>query len=166
MSAYAEACGAQVSEQVRRRLFSAYWTDGSNIGDPEVLRTLLAVTFMRGEATCDPIREFGYAVAMTRAPITGAAWRLIERWRRDFLAVGPVALPVATTSARVEVGDAALIWLDDMLAEKPSTEVASGDTGTRSSPAPPWRPPTTTTPPATWTSQVGDPWNRAWLMRS
>jgi len=69
VSAYAEACGAEVSDEIRRLLFSRYWQGGVDIGNPLVLHTLLAGAFMRGKATSDPIREFGYAVAVTGGPI-------------------------------------------------------------------------------------------------
>lgn len=54
VSAYAEAVVAKVPDRVRQALFSAYWTRGTDIGDPEVLRTLLAAEFMSSDATSDP----------------------------------------------------------------------------------------------------------------
>jgi hypothetical protein len=48
VSAYAEACGAEVRDEIRRLLFSAYWEGGVDIGNPLVLHTLLAGAFMRG----------------------------------------------------------------------------------------------------------------------
>jgi predicted DsbA family dithiol-disulfide isomerase len=54
VSAYAEACGAEVSDEIRRLLFTEYWVDKVDIGNPAVLHTLLGGTFMRGKATSDP----------------------------------------------------------------------------------------------------------------
>ncbi|TWP35812.1 hypothetical protein [Leekyejoonella antrihumi] len=156
VSAYAEACGAHVADEIRGSLFTAYWLHGTNIGDPEVLRTLLAAEFLKGDATSAPIREFGYAVAMTRSPITGAAWRRVRDWRRQWLDLGAGDLPVVSDGQRVEVGDAGLAWLDDVLDQEPAPARA---------PVRSWRPPTTAIPPATWTTQIGDPWQRAWQLR-
>ena len=59
VSAYAEACGAGVAEDVRRLLFAMYWEEGADIGDPNVLRTPLAGPMLRGNATSDPLHESG-----------------------------------------------------------------------------------------------------------
>ena len=78
VSGYAEGCGAEVGDEIRRLLFTAYLVDGIDIGRPEVLYTLLGGTLMRGKATSEPIREWGYAVAVTRGPITSRARHLIR----------------------------------------------------------------------------------------
>lgn len=167
ISAFAEADAAGVSDEVRRRLFTAYWVDGINIGDPERLRNLLATSFMLGHATCDAIREFGYAVAMTRSPLTGAAWRLIRDWRRQWLELSPeqLPLPVLRSGSRTESGAAALQWLGDLLDERQISRSAlvTRELGPGSSSA---DLSVTVAPPPTWTSQVGDPWCRAGRMRS
>ena len=41
-SAYTEACSAEVRDEIRRLLISAYWEGGVDIGNPTVLQTLLA----------------------------------------------------------------------------------------------------------------------------
>ena len=41
VSAYAEACGAEVKDEIRRLLFTAYWEGRVDIGNPAVLHTLL-----------------------------------------------------------------------------------------------------------------------------
>ena len=163
ISAYAEACGAEVSDEIRRLLFTAYWVDGMDIGNPEVLRTLLASAFMRGSATSDPIREFGYAVAMTRGPITSPAWRLIRDWRRDWEAIGAPELPSLWDGTRIESGEYALRQLGVELSQAPEPRSAPDGASPRARVGSRWRP-TKFYPPATWVSQVGDPWRRAFLM--
>lgn len=81
-----------------------------DIGNPELLFALLGGTFMRGKAASDPIREYGYAVAVNRGPITTRAWRLIRGWnqeRQDLGRPGRCGLPrqvqfglAATTTVR------------------------------------------------------------------
>lgn len=88
VAAYAEAYGAGVADLVRPLLFSAFWVDGQDIGDPEVLRRLLPEAFRRGRRTSDAIRDFGYAVSSQRAPLTHLAHSLVHRWQQDWLALG------------------------------------------------------------------------------
>lgn len=97
VAAYAEAYGAGVADLVRPLLFHAYWVDGKDIGDPEVLRRLLPAAFAQGSRTSDPIRDFGYAVTPQHGPITTAAYRRMREWQQDWLALGtPVALTLTT----------------------------------------------------------------------
>ncbi|XAS74903.1 hypothetical protein V3G39_09475 [Dermatophilaceae bacterium Sec6.4] len=163
VSAYAEAVVANVPDQVRAQLFTAYWQHGTDIGNPEILRTLLAAQFMRSEATSDPIVRFGYAVAMTREPITTAAWRLIRQWRREWQTLQCDQLPTVTDASGTYCGDAALRRLGDLL-DQPSP-IAGDGFHRASSTLPDWEPPTTVEPPMQWTSQAGDPWRRAALIR-
>ncbi|MEO8556766.1 MAG: DsbA family protein [Actinomycetota bacterium] len=164
ISAYAEACGAEVSGEIRRLLFTAYWEDGVDIGNPAVLHTLLASTFMRGTATSDPIRRFGYAVSVSRGPITSQAWRLIRSWRQDWQALGTPDLPTLWDGTRAQSGEHALRKLAAEVDQAPKPRGAPDSSGSGARVESGWRPPTTVRPPATWVSQIGDPWQRAFRM--
>ena len=164
ISAYAEACGAQVTSEIRRLLFTAYWEGGVDIGNSAVLHTLLASTFMRGTATSDPIRRFGYAVSVSRGPITSQAWRLIRKWRQDWQALGTPDLPTLRDGTHAESGERALRQLAAEVDQAPTPRSAPDSSGLHARVESGWRPPTTVCPPATWVSQVGDPWQRAFQM--
>jgi 2-hydroxychromene-2-carboxylate isomerase len=164
VSAYAEACGADVRDEIRRSLFSAYWEGGVDIGNPLVLHNLLAGAFMRGKATSDPIRRFGYGVAVTGGPITSQAWRLIRSWRQEWQALGAPELPSLWDGTRVKSGERAVQQLGVEVSQAPAPEGALDPAATRAMVGSGWRPPTTVCPPATWVSQVGDPWLRAFRM--
>ncbi|XAS75855.1 hypothetical protein V3G39_14540 [Dermatophilaceae bacterium Sec6.4] len=160
VSAYAEGVVAHAPDAIRRTLFSAYWRHGIDIGNPEKLRTVLAPAFMRSDATSDPIKRFGYAVAMTREPITTAAWELIRSWREEWAQVARNELPVLVEGTDVCSGVDALARLAAMLQAD-----AAGAIDTSSASTVHWAPRTTVTPPETWTSGVGDPWRRAALIQ-
>lgn len=93
VSAYAEACGAGVADDVRRLLFAMCWEEGVDIGSPSVLRTALAGPILRGNSTADPLRESGYAVTVDRRPITTGAYKRIRLWRNGWQQLGPQLLP-------------------------------------------------------------------------
>lgn len=93
VSAYAEAYGAGVADDVRRLLFSMYWVEGADIGNPNVLRNPLAGPILRGSSIADPLRQAGYAVSVARGPITTTAWRQIRAWRREWQELGTPSLP-------------------------------------------------------------------------
>lgn len=113
VAAYAEAYGAGVADLVRPLLFHSYWVAGMDIGDPEVLRRLLPAAFRQGRRTCDPIRDFGYAVTSQRGPITTDAHRRIRTWHQDWLALGTgVALALVADSTTM-VGGVALAHLTE-----------------------------------------------------
>jgi hypothetical protein len=160
VSAYAEGCGAEVGDEIRRLLFTAYWVDGIDIGNPAVLLTLLGGTFMRGKATSEPIREWGFAVTVTGGPITTRAWRLIRDWNQEWQVLGRPELPSLWDGTRVQSGEQALMQLADEVNQAPMPEAAPDGADVRAKVESEWRPPTTVHPPATWVSQVGDPWRR------
>jgi 2-hydroxychromene-2-carboxylate isomerase len=164
ISAYAEACGAEVKDEIRGLLFSAYWEDRVDIGNPVVLHTLLASAFMRGKATSDPIRRFGYAVAVTGGPITTQAWQLIRGWRQQWQALGAPELPSLWDGTRVKSGERALRQLAVEVRQAPAPGGLPESATPRAKVGSKWRPPTSVCPPATWVSQVGDPWLRAFRM--
>jgi hypothetical protein len=151
-----------VGDEIRRLLFTAYWVDGMDIGNPEVLLTLLGGTFMRGKATSEPIREWGFAVTVTGGPITTRAWRLIRDWNQEWQVLGRPELPSLWDGTRVQSGERALMQLADEVNQVP--EGASDAGASRAGFSSGWRPPTTVHPPATWVSQVGDPWRRTLRM--
>lgn len=164
VSAYAEAVVAHVADEVRATLFTAYWRHNADIGNPEKLRTVLAPAFMCSDSTCDPIKSFGYAVAMTREPITGSAWRLLRSWRAEWQQVKHDELPVVVDASGVSAGVGALHRLAQLLDPTADDAAGSGVDGWKGVEHLHWAPETTVLPPETWTSGVGDPWRRAGLM--
>ncbi len=164
VSAYAEAVVAHIPDEIRDILFSAYWMHRIDIGNPEELRTVLAPAFMRSDATSDPIKRFGYAVAMTREPITGAAWRLIRSWRQEWQQIENNELPVLVDSTGAYAGAGALRRLGELIQAGVGGSIASGSQTRPDFEQLHWTPQTTVSPPESWTSTVGDPWRRAALM--
>lgn len=94
VSAYAEAVGSGVAEEVRRLLFELYWVDGADIGNPNVLRTPLAGVFKRGRSGVDALDYAGMPVSVTRGPITTDGWRLVQAWQSGRRHLGADAVPV------------------------------------------------------------------------
>ena len=111
VAAYAEAYGAGVADLVRPLLYHAYWIEGRDIGDPEVLRRLLPAAFAQGSRTSDPIRDFGYAVTSQHGPITTTAYRRMRQWQQDWLALGTQVALILITDDTTLTGTAALIDL-------------------------------------------------------
>lgn len=94
VAGYAEAYGAGVAERARRALFRAYWVNGLDIGNPEVLRTALGDIIRSGHSTSRPLREWGYAVTSARGPVTTVAFHLIRDWREQWTELGAPREPV------------------------------------------------------------------------
>jgi hypothetical protein len=151
VSAYAEACGAGVADDVRRLLFSMYWQEGADIGNPNVLRTPLAGPILRGNSTAHPLRESGYAVSVARGPITTGAYQRIRDWRADWLQLGSQRLPALLDGAVTLIGADVVRRLGkqiDYLDAKPTPELRN----------PRRYPEMSVHPSAAWVSQVGQPW--------
>ncbi len=96
-AAYAEGVDLGRGPQVRAALLHAYWVEGRDVGDPEVLRRVLPPVLVDDRHVCDgdPRREFGYVVSPAREPLTDAAYHLLRRWQRRWVGLGrpgPVAL--------------------------------------------------------------------------
>ncbi|HEY8471118.1 MAG TPA: DsbA family protein [Natronosporangium sp.] len=157
ISGYAEAYGTPVAGDVRRLLFSAYWVDGVDIGDPAALRTRLAGPILRARSTADPLRESGFAVSGNRGPITTEAWRRIREWRDEWTWLGTGIVPTLVEPDRAPVtGAAALRRLADEL-------IRVGAKLDPDLPDPARYPEVPLRPPKTWLSGVGGPWARAWM---
>lgn len=155
VAGYAEAYGVGVGPDVRRVLFAAYWTDGADIGNPEVLRTRLVGPMLRGSSAVDPVRMSGLAVSGNRGPITTQAWRRIAAWRAEWAALGGRDLPVVIDGdGSLAAGEDALRLLEKQFAGE----------DLRAVPADPGRyPEVAERPGLSWVSQVGGPWARAWM---
>jgi hypothetical protein len=155
VSAYAEAYGAGVADDVRRLLFALYWEHGVDIGNPNALRTPLAAPIMRGNSPSDPLRRFGYAVSGTRGPITTSAWRRIRAWRDEWETLGARELPVVADSTGPALsGTAALSHLAEQM-KQANTQLNTVLT------KPPSQPGHTVRAPIGWASQTGGTWNQA-----
>lgn len=112
---YAEADGAGVADPVRRLLFDAYWNDGADIGNPEVLRRLLAGPIQAGHSTSWPLRESGYAVTLAGGPITNGAYRRIQQWRTASATASKGAVPSMVSDDGTVTGADVLRQLADLV---------------------------------------------------
>jgi hypothetical protein len=154
VSGYAEAYGAGVGCDVRRVLFAAYRLDHLDIGNPEVLRKLLAGPIRRGHSPSMPLRDSGYAVSMSGAPITVEAWRRIQAWNREWDRRGALTL--------IEEGEPVLRG-EDALRRLEKEMIRTGAILNPSRPDPARYPRVAVRPPMEWVSWVGGPWAEAWM---
>lgn len=115
VAAFAEAVGAGVADHVRALLFDAFWRDGEDIGNPDVLRRLLAVPMIHGDSPAEVHSESGYAVAIGGGPLTTAGWRRMGAWRREWVALGRPGLPVVCDGTDAYSGFEALEHLGSLL---------------------------------------------------
>lgn len=156
ISGYAEAYEAGVGDDVRRLLYTAYWRNGANIGSPEVLRRLLTGPILRGRSTSEPLRQSGYAVAVSGGPITTAAWRRIWAWREEWTRLGTSALPALVEDGGQPVtGEEVLRRLEkEILRHEAALDPDLPDPG---------RYPAMLRPDKAWVSQVGGRWAHTWM---
>lgn len=95
VAAYAEAYEVGIADRVRRLLFDAYWVQGADIGDPEVLRRLLSAEVERARASTDPPVLTGYVATSQRGPVSTAAHLRVRDWQQEWIRLGaPVDLTV------------------------------------------------------------------------
>lgn len=149
--AYAEAYGTAVADEVRRLLFDLLWRDGADIGSPNVLRTPLAGPMLRANSGPDSARQTGYAVSISRGPITTNAYRRMADWRAEWQQHGSPALPV------VLVDGATLLGVDAV--RRLGKEIVYGGVEVNPELADPRRYPAVEgRPSAAWVSQIGGRW--------
>lgn len=126
VAALAEADCSGVLRSVRQRLFRAYWMDRLDIGNPDTLRTLLSLHFLRGIQRPSPVGDFGYAVSIGGGPVTTLGWRRMHEWQQLWVDSGKPELPAVLGSGDgVVSGEAALQVLHDAI---PATAGAAPDT--------------------------------------
>jgi hypothetical protein len=151
VSAYAEAYGAGVADDVRRVLLDLLWRDGVDIGSPTALRAPLAGPILRGTSTAEPLRESGLPLAPDRGPVTAGGWRRIRQWRTEWVELGAPHLPVVLVDGATLSGPDAVRRL--------GKEVGYRRASASPELADPRRYPTAAVHPApTWVSWVGGRW--------
>lgn len=118
VAAYAEGYAAHVAAPVARVLFESFWMHGIDVGDVNVLRTLLIDELRSGCSPSATVREWGVPVAVTGAPISTAAWRLIRDWAGQWREIGEHVVPVLQLPGGEPIrGVAAVDWLGDRITE-------------------------------------------------
>lgn len=156
VSAYAEAYGAGVGEDVRRLLFELYWLHGADIGNPTVLRTPLVGPVLRGHSNVDSLHRFGFAVSVDRGPITTDAFRRIGSWRKEWQDLRRSDMPCVQVQDQTFTGLDAVRRLGEEVSRlQPNPELLE-------LPDPSRYPPLSVHPDPTWVSQVGGTWEDAY----
>lgn len=127
VAAYAEGVNAGVGDVVRRLLFAAYWRDGLDLSNVNLLRALLmqpvraAVANRRLTILNHQTRGWGWdgdanvvawtgnVVSVHGGPITSAGDRLVRTWREERRNVeAPACLTLVLPTGQVQSGAAAL----------------------------------------------------------
>lgn len=156
VSAYAEAYAAGVASRVRHLVFEAFWSHGLDLGDANVLRTLLVDAVRSGSSPSEMLHEWGYAVDVTGGPITTTAWRLVRAWSADWRDTGKEVVPVLLAGdADPLFGVDAVEWLG---AELLARGLDPNDVPPMSSPV--GSAPRRDRPSMTWVSEFGGSWVR------
>lgn len=117
-AAYAEAVAGGIDDHVRWALFTAYWRDGQDIGNPLWLREHLAVAFRHAPDAPDVVSRYGCAVSISGGPVSTAAWRLVREWQAAWHDLGAPRLPVVVDGESLTSGYAALEHLGRMVARR------------------------------------------------
>ena len=142
-AAYAESFTDGVPDAMRRALFDALWVHGRNIGDPDVIRSVVFDVLnpaprsrdidWRVRANLpiiqlgdpDPIattRRLGFIVSMGRGPLTVVGQERIDEWRRFWQQHGTPELPLLLTDeGEGFAGEDALTWLAQQLPHRDTT---------------------------------------------
>lgn len=110
-AAYAEADDLGVGAAAREALLRAYWVEGRDIGNPEVLRQIMPAVIVNEHTLCtgDPRLEWGYLVSPAREPLTNQAYHQLERWQQRWTNLGqPGPLALVDESGATRTGPAAL----------------------------------------------------------
>jgi hypothetical protein len=127
VTACAEATNAGVGDVARRLLFGAYWLDGLDIGNLNLVRALLmgplqhAIEARRDHVHPRPTRAWswsgpaevvawtGNVISVTGGAITAAGERLVRTWRQERAALqAPACLALVSSGGEVLSGAAAL----------------------------------------------------------
>lgn len=153
VSAFAEAYGTPVADDVRRLLMALYWTEGADIGNPGALRVPLAGPMLRSGRRAEPVSYAGFAVGADRAPVTTAGWRHVAAWRAEWAELGAAPLPV------VLVDGAVLSGVDGV--ERLGKEVLAADAAEADGRDPRRYPHETVRPDPHWVSWQGGHWRNS-----
>jgi hypothetical protein len=155
VSGYAEAYLAGVGSEARRLLFDAFWLHAVDLGDPRLVRALLVDTVRGGHPSSGVLREWGYAVDVTGAPVTTEAWRLVHRWRTDWSSGEEVVPALVLDDGRRLDGVGAVEWLGAELVRRDIGFNGVGhDRGARETPK-------RDLADISWSSQHGNRWMQA-----
>jgi len=151
-AAYAESLTDGIEDALRRAMFDALWLHGRNIGEPNVLRSIVFATRnpeppagridwrIRANEPRVPLddvdpasvsRRLGFLVSMGRGPLTHLGQQRIDAWRDLWLQRGAPALPLLLTDLGEAYAEAeALRWLAAQLPHR-ATQVAADAPGSR-----------------------------------
>lgn len=157
VSGYAEAELAGVGRPVRRLLFDAFWMHGVDVGDARLVRTLLVDAVRSSGSPCELVREWGYAVDVTGAPVSTAAWRLLQRWRDEWSRAGHVVPALVVDGGRRMSGVEAVEWLGAEVVRR-GLEPDGAALYRTAAPAPPARPDQRDLADRLWASEHGNRW--------
>lgn len=154
IAACAEGYAAEVAAPVARALFEAYWLHGVDVGDSYVLRTLLTDQLRGSASPSRAVREWGAPVAVTGAPMSAEAYRLLQGWSDTWRRIGAGIVPVLQVPGGAEPirGVAAVEWLADRITELGLPVEQPAAAAPRC-----WR---AELPPIGWSSVDGGRWHR------